>query len=154
MLPGRLDAAGMRQALAELLRRNPASPFRAQDAARHLGAGSPARLPDAICAFAGEPAPAGPLTRRLAAGAFAVLGSVPRGILMARDLAGTAGDRPGAPGTLPPTPREAVILVDALAGLGPPDGRRAARQPAVSCCYPDPRPALAGGARATSACQL
>lgn len=116
LLPQRLDAPGMRRALVTLLRQDPASHFRVHDAARYLAV-APARLPEAICAFAGRPMPAGPAARRLMAGVPEVLGSAPRGILMVHDLARTADDWPGEPDTLPPTPGEAVTLVRALAGL-------------------------------------
>ena len=94
----------------------PAGCSRVRDAARYLGA-EPDRLPDAVCAFAGEPAPAAPVARRLLADAFTALDSVPRGILAVHDLRHTAGDWPGVPRTLPPTPHEAVTLVRALASL-------------------------------------
>jgi hypothetical protein len=116
LLPGRLDTPGMRQALVTLLRQNPASHFRVHDAARYLAA-APGRLPEAICAFAGQATPAGPVARRLMAGVLEVLGSASRGILMVHDLAQTADDWPGEPDTLPPTPGAAVTLVRALAGL-------------------------------------
>lgn len=89
---------------------------RVRDAARHLGA-EPTRLPDAVCAFVGEPTPGTPLARRLLADAFTVLDSVPRGILAVHDLRCTADDWPEVPRTLPPTPSEAVALVRALADL-------------------------------------
>lgn len=116
LLPGRLDVPGMRQALVTLLRQDPASHSRVHDAARYLAV-APARLPEVICAFAGQPTPAGPVARGLTAGLLEVLGSAPRGILMVHDLAQTADDWPGEPNTLPPTPGEAVTLVRALAGL-------------------------------------
>lgn len=95
---------------------DPVNVSRTRDAARYLGV-DPSRLPDAVCAFAGEPTPTGPLARRLLADAFAVLDSAPQGILMVHDLFHTAGDWPDVPRTLPPTPHEAVSLVRALADL-------------------------------------
>ncbi|MEU5476677.1 hypothetical protein [Streptomyces mirabilis] len=89
---------------------------RIQAAVRHLNSPVP-RLPDVICAFAGEPVPTDPLARRLISETFAAVDAVPLGTIAVHDLAQTADDWPALPITFPPTPWQAATLVDAIADL-------------------------------------
>ncbi|MGW3308167.1 hypothetical protein ACWDG9_16455 [Streptomyces sp. NPDC001073] len=89
---------------------------RIQVAVRQLNI-PPARLPDVICAFVGEPGPTDHLARSLIGETFAAVDAVPLGTVAVHDLAGTADDWPALPITVPPTPWQAATLVDAVASL-------------------------------------